>query len=125
MVPVQSRKRAQRPDSALIDPESVRIQSVIKYDFAAHFGVPLGSLAARAIEIDRALLSWLARHPEGIIVSLGEGLETQSRRVDNGRMRWLTVDLPDATRLRERFLVQTPVFVTSQRVRSTLFGWTR
>jgi O-methyltransferase involved in polyketide biosynthesis len=101
---------AQRPDSALIDPESVRIQSVIKYDFAAHFGVPLGSLAARAIEIDRALLSWLARHPEGIIVSLGEGLETQSRRVDNGRMRWLTVDLPDAIRLRERFLVPTPRF---------------
>jgi O-methyltransferase involved in polyketide biosynthesis len=30
---------AQRPDSALIDPESVRNQSVIKYDFAAHFGV--------------------------------------------------------------------------------------
>ena len=101
---------AQRPDSALIDPESVRIQSVIKYDFAAHFGVPLGSLAARAIEIDRALRSWLARHPEEIIVSLGEGLETQSRRVDNGRMRWVTVDLPDAIRLRERFLVPTPRF---------------
>jgi O-methyltransferase involved in polyketide biosynthesis len=101
---------AQRPDSALIDPESVRIQSLLKYDFAAHFGVSLGSLAARAIEIDRALRSWLACHPEGIIVSLGEGLETQSRRVDNGRMRWLTVDLPDAIRLRERFLLPTPRF---------------
>jgi hypothetical protein len=80
------------------------IQSAINYDFAGHFGVPLGSLAARAVEIDRALRSWLDRHPEGIIVSLGEGLGTQSRRVDNGRMRWLTVDLPDAIRLREHFL---------------------
>jgi O-methyltransferase involved in polyketide biosynthesis len=101
---------AKRPDSALVDPESVRIQSAIKYDFAGHFGVPLGSLAARAIEIDRTLRSWLDRHPEGIIVSLGEGLETQSRRVDNGRMRWLTVDLPDAIRLRERFLAPTHRF---------------
>jgi O-methyltransferase involved in polyketide biosynthesis len=101
---------AQRPDSALFDPESVRIQSGIKYNFAAHFSVPLGSLAARAIEIDRALRSWLDRHPEGIIVSLGEGLETQSSRVDNGRMHWLTVDLPEAMRLRERFLVPTPRF---------------
>ena len=75
-----------------------------------HFGFPFGSLAARANEIDRALRSWLGRHPEGVVVSLGEGLETQSRRVDNGRMRWLTVDLPDAIRLRERFLAPTPRF---------------
>jgi O-methyltransferase involved in polyketide biosynthesis len=101
---------AQRPDSALVDPESVRIQSAIKYDFTAHFGVPLGFLAARAIEIDRALLSWLGRHPQGVVVSLGEGLETQSRRVDNGRMRWLTVDLPDAIRLRKRCLAPTDRF---------------
>jgi O-methyltransferase involved in polyketide biosynthesis len=101
---------AERPDGVLVDPESVRIRSAIKYDFAAHFGVPLGSLAARAIEIDRALRAWLCRHPEGVVVSLGEGLETQSRRVDNGRMRWLTVDLPDAIRLRGRFLAPTQRF---------------
>jgi O-methyltransferase involved in polyketide biosynthesis len=101
---------AMRPDRVLVDPESVHIQSAINYDFAGHFGVPMGSLAARAVEIDRALRSWLERHPEGIIVSLGEGLETQSRRVDNGRMRWLTVDLPDAIRLRERFLAPTHRF---------------
>jgi hypothetical protein len=69
---------AGRPASAFVDPESVRIQRAINYDFTRHFGVPLGSLAARAAEIDRALRSWLDRHPEGIIVSLGEGLETQS-----------------------------------------------
>jgi O-methyltransferase involved in polyketide biosynthesis len=101
---------ARRPDSALVDPESVHIQSAINYDFAGHFGVPQGSLAARAVEIDRALRSWLDRHPEGTIISLGEGLETQSRRVDNGRMRWLTVDLPDAIHLRERFLLPTRRF---------------
>jgi O-methyltransferase involved in polyketide biosynthesis len=94
---------ARRPDGILNDPESIYIQSAIDYDFAGHFGDPMGSLAGRAVEIDRVLRSWLDRHPEGIVVSLGEGLETQSRRVDNGRMRWLSVDLPDAIRLRERF----------------------
>jgi O-methyltransferase involved in polyketide biosynthesis len=101
---------ASRPGGALVDPESVHIQAAINYDFAGHFGAPLGSLAARAAEIDRVLRSWLDRHSEGIIVSLGEGLETQSRRVDNGRMHWLTVDLPDAIRLRERFLLPTRRF---------------
>jgi hypothetical protein len=43
-------------------------------------------------------------------VSLGEGLETQVRRVDNGRVHWLSVDLPDAIRLRERFLAPTDRF---------------
>jgi len=101
---------AKRPDGILHDPESIYIQSAIDYDFARHFGDPLGSLAARAVEIDRVLRSWLDRHPEGIVVSLGEGLETQSRRVDNGRMGWLSVDLPDAIRLRERFFAPTHRF---------------
>jgi O-methyltransferase involved in polyketide biosynthesis len=99
-----------RPDGVLVDPESVRIRSAINYDFARFFGDPVGSLAARAAEIDRALRSWLKQHPDGCVVSLGEGLETQCRRVDNGRLRWLSVDLPDAIRLRERFLTPTPRF---------------
>ena len=44
------------------------------------------------------------------MVSFGEGFETQRERVDNGRMRWLTVGLPDAIRLRERFLTPTDRF---------------
>ena len=52
----------------------------------------------------------MAAHPDGFVVSLGEGLETQVRRVDNGRMRWLSVDLPEAIRLRERFIPPTDRF---------------
>ncbi len=101
---------ARRPDRVLIDPESVRIRSAINYDFEHRFGDPVGSLAVRAAEIDRTLRSWLKDHPDGCVVSLGEGLETQGRRVDNGRLRWLSVDLPDAMRLRERFLAPTHRF---------------
>jgi O-methyltransferase involved in polyketide biosynthesis len=101
---------ARRRDGVLVDPDSVHIHDAIDYDFKRHFGDPAGSLAARAAEIDRALRHWLERHPDGFVVSLGEGLETQGRRVDNGRMRWLSVDLPDAMRLRERFLTPTDRF---------------
>jgi O-methyltransferase involved in polyketide biosynthesis len=41
-------------------------------------------------------------------VALGEGLETQFWRVDNGGVRWLTVDLPEAIALRERLLPDSP-----------------
>jgi hypothetical protein len=92
------------PDARLIDPESLRIHAALRYDFAGHFGTPVGSLAVRAARIDAVLRRWLEQHPDGQVVSLGEGLETQVHRVDNGRMQWLSVDLPDAIRLRERFL---------------------
>ena len=38
------------------------------------------------------------------MVALGEGLETQFWRVDNGRVRWLSVDLPEVVELRRRLL---------------------
>jgi O-methyltransferase involved in polyketide biosynthesis len=78
---------AKRHDGVLIDAESARIHEMIDYAFTRHFGEPAGSLAARAAAIDRTLRLWLERHPDGIVVSLGEGLETQRQRVDNGRMR--------------------------------------
>jgi hypothetical protein len=84
--------------------QAILIHDAIDYNFHQHFGTPGGSLAARAAQIDRSLRDWLTRHPDGLVVSLGEGLETQAERVDNGRMRWLSVDLPQAMALRERFI---------------------
>jgi len=54
---------ARRRDGVLADPDSVRIHDAIDYDFKGRFGDPMGSLAARAAEIDRAVLSWLEHHP--------------------------------------------------------------
>ena len=101
---------AARRDSILDDPGSVRIHQSLDYDFDRYFGIPSGLLAVRAAEIDDVLRRWIARHPNGIVVSLGEGLETQSYRVDNGRVRWISVDLPEAILLRERFIAPTNRF---------------
>jgi len=112
---------ARRADGILIDPHGVRICDAIDYDFERHFGEPVGSFAARAAQIDQ-LKQWLERHPDGLIVSPGEGLETQAHRVDNGRMRWLTVDLPAVIALREHFL---PSSERMRHVAASVFepGW--
>jgi len=101
---------ARRRDGILDDPRTISIHDAITYDFQHHFGSPGGTLAARAAQIDVALRHWLTAHPDGLVVSLGEGLETQACRVDNGRMRWLSVDLPHAIALRERFIAPTDRF---------------
>ncbi|WP_044563064.1 class I SAM-dependent methyltransferase [Azospirillum sp. B4] len=99
---------ALRPNGDFHDPEAVRIYQSLAYDYERHFGRADGSHAMRAAAIDAILRRWLERHPDGTIVSLGEGLETQRARVDNGRLTWLTVDLPEGIALRERFLPPGP-----------------
>ncbi len=42
------------------------------------------------------------------MVALGEGLETQFWRVDNGQVRWVSVDLPETMELRHRVLRDGP-----------------
>jgi O-methyltransferase involved in polyketide biosynthesis len=101
---------ARRADGVLADPDSVRIMEGLDYDFAGHSGVPGGAFAGREAQIDRCVAQWREAHPDELVVSLGEGLETQSRRVDNGRVRWLSVDLLEAIRLRELFLPPTERF---------------
>lgn len=99
---------ARRPDAVLDDPMGVELLDGIDYPFERRFGrADLGSAqgqALRALTFDEQIRAFLDRHPDGTVVALGEGLETQFWRVDNGRMRWLSVDLPDIVELRRRLL---------------------
>lgn len=99
---------ARRPDARLVDPEAVRIADAIDYDYARSFGKPDFGHPLRSLLIDRLLRSWLERHPDGQVVALAEGLETQFQRVDNGRVQWLVVDLPEVIDVRRRFLPDAP-----------------
>jgi O-methyltransferase involved in polyketide biosynthesis len=101
---------AKRPNGILRDPEAARVFDSIDYDFERSFGEPNLLFVVRAMLIDSVLRTWLRRHPDGLVVSLGEGLETQARRVDNGQVRWLSVDLPEAIRTRELFMAPTERF---------------
>jgi O-methyltransferase involved in polyketide biosynthesis len=93
--------RAKRP--LLKDPLAIEAVERLDYDFAPS---PSGvsSHALRVATFDDAVRRFLRRHPAGTVVALGEGLETQFWRVDNGRMSWLTVDLPPVLDLRRRVL---------------------
>ncbi|GAA4987443.1 class I SAM-dependent methyltransferase [Kitasatospora paranensis] len=103
---------ARRPDTVLPDPKAVELVELIDYPFADRFGADGGLLgqlqALRVACFDREVADFLAREPRGTVVCLGEGLETQFWRVDNGRAQWVSVDLPEAVALRERLLPPGP-----------------
>ncbi|MFJ9695606.1 class I SAM-dependent methyltransferase [Kitasatospora sp. NPDC101183] len=98
---------ARRGDGVLRDPKAVELVGRIDFPFEERFGSTawVSQLQAlRAACFDREVADFLRRHPGGTVVGLGDGLETQAWRVDNGRARWLSVDLPETAELRERLL---------------------
>lgn len=103
---------ARRPDTVLDDPMAVELLDGIDYPFERRFGkADLGSAqgqALRARTFDDVVRDFLAARPDATVVALGEGLETQFWRVDNGRVRWLSVDHPDVIALRRRLLPAEP-----------------
>jgi len=93
------------PGSVLRDARAAALVRLIDCDFAGRFGPPNRLFAVRAALLDKAIRRWSRKHPNGLVVSLGEGLETQAWRVDNGTLRWLSVDLPESIGAREVFLL--------------------
>lgn len=68
------------------------------YDkFMSHEGV-----IARTVMLDRMVKDFIAGNPEAVIVNLGAGFDNRFARVDNGRILWFDVDLPDSIELRRK-----------------------
>lgn len=89
------------------DPMAVDLLNRIDYDFD-RFGPVSHWHAVRSKYSDGLIRRYLVRHPEAQVLALGEGLETQFWRLDNGRLRWLCVDLPESIALRRQLLPDHP-----------------
>lgn len=95
----------------LSDQQAVEIIRRLKYDFS-RLQATLDyskniSWAARARQFDEKIRAFLARHPAGTVVNLGAGLDTTFARVDNGRVRWIDLDLPEVIALRRHVIPET------------------
>src|SRR5262249_3636412 len=69
---------ARRPDAVLRDPLAIELVDRIDYPFAEAFGTGFGQWQGlRSRTFDLEVERFLADHPDGTVVALGEGLETQ------------------------------------------------
>ena len=107
-------------------PAAVELVRRLDYDFAKwEGGRSLKGAMLRARMFDRYVEDFLAAHPRGTVVEIGCGLDTRFDRVDNGRVRWFDLDLPDAIALRRRFFDDEPRRAMVAASVSTPGGWTR
>jgi len=97
-----------KPNPMMVDETAVRILDQAGYDFsmiAANMSfVTQLAWVVRCVHSDRTLRAFLARNPDATVVNLGCGLDTTFERVDNGRLQWFDLDLPDVIALRRTFI---------------------
>lgn len=101
-----------RRNRILADPMAADLVARIDYDFRRSFGPPSVFHAIRARVGDDLIRAYLQRTEDAgapaAVVGLGEGLDTQLWRVDDGRVQWISVDLADAIGVRQRLLPTHP-----------------
>jgi O-methyltransferase involved in polyketide biosynthesis len=107
LIPLHARAaESQRPDALLKDEKAIAMVKQIDYDFSQiklqhHDAV---AIILRMREFDRHVCQFLARNPQAVVVHIGCGLDTRFERVDNGRVEWYDLDLPEVIELRRSLI---------------------
>ena len=98
-------KDYENPKSVLLDKKSFEIASQLDYDFkkfdtawASYYGI-----LARAYIMDEEVKKFIEKYPDCVIVSIGCGLDTRFERIDNGKITWYNLDLPEVIETRKLF----------------------
>ena len=101
----QSRK------SVLHDTKAVELIEKIDYDFAKlKKSIDKHALighALRARYFDRQVRDYLQRYPNGVVVSIGCGLDSRFLRIDNGTVTFFDLDLPAVITVRKKLLEES------------------
>ena len=98
----------QKQDPLLVDKKAVEIIRQLDFDFS-EYAKNLSEISKmgwtlRCVYVDQVVRDFIQKHPEGTIVNLGCGLDTNFERVDNGQIHWIDLDLPDVIEVRRRFI---------------------
>ncbi len=119
---VESRKA----DPILRDDAARELVERIDYDFSRFEGGETEShqfvWPIRAWSFDAVIRRFLEEESSAAVVSIGSGLDTTFSRIDDGKVVWINLDLPDAAELRLRLIPDPPRVTTIGR--SVLdFSW--
>jgi O-methyltransferase involved in polyketide biosynthesis len=110
LIPLYNRAmESQRPDAMLKDEKAVELVTQMSLDFDRVRQIPMVELlkVMRIMftrEFDRYAQDFLRRHPGAVVVHIGCGLDTRFERVDDGRVEWYDLDIPDVIDLRRKLI---------------------
>ncbi len=111
LIPLRARALEARHASPLVlDPHAAELLEKVECDLARF---RLGdqdqaSILLRLREFDRRARAFLSAHTDAVVVHIGCGLDTRFDRVDDGRVTWFDLDLPEVIALRRRLIDEKP-----------------
>lgn len=108
------------------DQKAEEIVDLIDYDFskAKKDRTMNSGVIARSIVLDELVRDYIQKYPECIVVNIACGLDTRFYRMDNGKLIWYNLDLPEVIKLRESLFSNTQrVFDLSYNVLDS--SWTK
>jgi O-methyltransferase involved in polyketide biosynthesis len=110
LIPLYARAvETRRPDGIIRDEEAVEMVERIDYDFGQFDKAWMSQVgvAIRTEILDQEASAFIGAHPDAVVVNLGAGLCTRFNSVDNGRVTWYELDLPEVIDVKRQFLEDT------------------
>lgn len=91
------------------DAKAVELVEKIDYDFskAARDSAMSSGVIARTLVLDELVKDFVAQNPDCTVVNIACGLDTRVYRMDNGRITWYNLDLPEVIALREQIFQES------------------
>ncbi len=91
------------PNNKFKDAKAEEIVSKLDYDFgrAAKDFAMSGGVVARTVVFDELVGDFIKKYPDCTVVNIACGLDTRFYRMDNGRITWYNIDLPETIEVRD------------------------
>lgn len=112
LLPLWGRAKYSKQNPDILN-DSIAIEIIQKLDFdfteVEKTFQEFGGLCyiIRARKFDDRISKFIQTHPNATIVNIGCGLDTTFSRVDNGKIHWYNLDLPDAIEFRKDLIPDT------------------
>lgn len=105
LIPLHYRvEESKAGSSSYKDDMAERFHDAIAYEWGKFQGSSLQrpGIVSRTAILDDQVRAFVAHNPGGLIVNLGAGLDTRFHRLDNGKIEWIELDLPEVIAFRQK-----------------------
>ncbi|WNY22796.1 hypothetical protein MmiHf6_00810 [Methanimicrococcus hongohii] len=109
LLPLWGRAEYSKKNPEILDDQkAIEIVENLDFDFSEigrNFG-EFGGLCyiIRARKIEDKIRDFIKIHPKATIVNIGSGLDTSFSRIDNEKIHWYNLDMPDAIEFRQSLI---------------------
>lgn len=104
LIPLSNRaSESKRRKPRVYDQKAVDIMNMLKIDTKKYDKlVTHECVIARTVMLDDAVRTYIKKYPHSVCINIGCGFDDRFSRIDNGRLVWFDIDLPDSIALRKK-----------------------